>query len=100
MLAHQMAASHLLAMKFLARAAKHCEERSLLDKNQMPVLEVVRMSNATRSLMDSFQNAALTIQKLRTGGKQKILVQHVHMNDQSQAVIANDGSRLVEDNED
>jgi hypothetical protein len=40
--------------------------------------------------MSSFNEAALTLQKLRHGGKQVVVVQHVHVSDGGQAVIAGD----------
>ena len=77
LLSHQMAGAHTVAMTLLGKA---------MDA-KLPTVEAARLTNAARSLMDYFQNSVLTIQKLRTGGKQQILVQRVELRDQSQAVI-------------
>ncbi len=81
MLAHQMAGSHSLAMSFLGSAAN----------DKMPPVERARLANSARGLMDSFQNATLTLQRLRTGGCQSIVVQRIQVQDTAQAVIAGGG---------
>ena len=83
MMSHQMAASHTLAMKLIAKAMN----------DKLPTAEATRLSNSAATLMSSFQNSALAIQKLRTGGKQNIVVQHVEMRDNSQAVIGDLGGK-------
>ena len=79
MLAHQMAAAHSVAMKLIARA---------FDDDRMHPLEVARLANAAARMMDCYQSAFLTLQKLRTGGKQTVVVQHVQISGGSQAVVA------------
>ena len=81
MLSHQAAAMHSLSMKFLAKAADPA----------MPPVEAARLANSARGLVQSFGDAILTMQRLRTGGSQQILVQRVELRDQSQAVIAGGG---------
>jgi hypothetical protein len=78
MLCHQMAAIHRAAMKLVARS---------LDMHEQPV-EMARLSNAAARAMQVYQEALLTLQKLRTGGKQTVVVQHVQVSDGGQAVIA------------
>jgi len=78
MLCHQMAAIHRAAMKLVARS---------LDMHDQPV-EMARLSNAAARAMQVYQEALLTLQKLRTGGKQTVVVQHVQVSEGGQAVIA------------
>ncbi len=81
MLSHQAAAMHNLSMKFLARAADPA----------IPTVESARLANSARSLIQTFSDTILTVQRLRTGGSQQIVVQRVEMRDNSQAVIAGGG---------
>jgi hypothetical protein len=78
MLVHQMAAVHRAAMKLLARA---------VNDRLLPV-EAARLTNAAARMMDVYQAGLLTLQKIRTGGKQTVVVQHVQVSDGGQAVIA------------
>jgi hypothetical protein len=78
MLCHQMAAAHRAAMKLLASSLN----------NSLPPVEMARLSNASARMMQIYQEAVLTLQKLRTGGKQTVVVQHVQVSEGGQAVIA------------
>lgn len=78
MLCHQMAAMHRAAMKLTARS---------LDYSSEPV-EMARLSNAAARMMQVYQEAFLALQKIRTGGKQTVVVQHVQVSQGGQAVIA------------
>ena len=78
MLCHQMAAAHHMAMKLLTRAAD----------TRLPPVETARLMNAGARLMQVFQEGMLTLKKSRTGGQQKIVVQHVQVSAGGQAVIA------------
>ena len=78
MLCHQMAAAHCAAMKLTA---------SSLDMSGVPV-EMARLSNAAARMMQVYQEGLLTLQRIRTGGKQTVVVQHVQVSDGGQAVIA------------
>ena len=78
MLCHQMAAAHHAAMRLMARG---------IDP-RMPPVEMARLTNAAARMMDAYQAAFLTLQKIRTGGKQTVVVQHVQVSDGGQAVIA------------
>jgi hypothetical protein len=77
MLCHQMAAIHRAAMKLVARS---------LDMHDQPI-EMARLSNAAARAMQVYQEGLLTLQKLRTGGKQTVVVQHVQVAEGGQAVI-------------
>lgn len=78
MLCHQMAAAHCAAMKLTARS---------LDSS-LPPVEMARLTNAAARMMQVYQEALLTLQRIRTGGKQTVVVQHVQVSDGGQAVIA------------
>ncbi len=78
MLCHQMAAAHRAAMKLL--------DSSL--NSSLPPVEMARLSNASARMMQIYQEAVLTLQKLRTGGKQTVVVQHVQVSEGGQALIA------------
>jgi hypothetical protein len=67
MLCHQLAAIHRAAMKLIARS---------LEVSGVPV-EMARLSNAAARAMQVYQEGLLTLQKLRSGGKQMVVVQHV-----------------------
>ncbi len=72
-----MAACHHMAMKLSARA---------IDEDD--TVEQTRLVNASARLMRTFQESLLTLQRLRTGGKQTVVVQHVNITEGGQAVIA------------
>jgi hypothetical protein len=76
MLVHQMAAVHRAAMKFLARGLE-----------EGTPCEAARLANTAARLMDVYRTAMLALQKVRTGGKHTVVVQHVRGADGGQAVI-------------
>jgi hypothetical protein len=78
MLCHQMAAAHHAAMKLMARGID----------TRIPPVEMARLTNAAARMMDSYQSAFLSLQKIRTGGTQTVVVQHVQVSEGGQAVIA------------
>lgn len=81
MMAHQMSAMHALSMKLLARAGDPA----------LPTVEAARLANSARGLVESFQNITLSVQKLRSGGRQSIVVQRIEVKDDAQALIAGGG---------
>ena len=85
-LAHQMAGLHSTAMKMLAKAENEMEKIGLYQGNQAQV-ETARLANAASRLMRTFQESMLTLQKVRTGGRQTMVVQHVQVTDGGQAVV-------------
>jgi len=94
MLAHQMATLHSLGMRLAGKADKELrriEEASVFKadaKRQAAIVETARLTNATARAMAAFNDAALTLQRLRTGGRQLVTVQHVTVKDGGQAVVA------------
>lgn len=77
MLAHQMAAAHKAALDLLAKSAQ-----------QRDTVEQARLANTAARLMSAYQGAMLTLQRVRSGGRQTVTVQHVQVSDGGQAVIA------------
>ena len=93
LLAHQAVAMHTLAMNFVARANNEIEraDRHALSGNvqwrQVANVEAARATNAAARAFSAFNDAMLTLQRLRTGGKQVVQVQHVTVKG-GQAVVA------------
>jgi hypothetical protein len=92
MLAGQLASTHYLALRFLALSQARAVEAA---KQGQPYwrehnVEACRLTNAAARLLSSFNEGAATLHKLRTGGKQTVVVQHVQVQDGGQAVIAGD----------
>jgi len=93
-LAHQAASGHQLALRFAATA------NAWLDRAQpdspfggngqkaAALVEAQRAGNAAARLMAASGDAALALQRLRTGGRQVVTVQHVTVGDGGQAVVA------------
>ena len=55
--------------------------------NTASVIQARKLNSANR-LMQTFQQSLLTLQKIRSGGKQHITVQHVQVNSGGQAIVA------------
>jgi len=77
MLAHQMAACHDMAMTLISRAHEEREPEG-----------IQKMVNSSVKLMKAFQQGLRTLQKIRTGGRQEVIVQHVNVEDGGQALVA------------
>jgi len=84
MLCHQMAAVHMAGMELLVRV----QESSALSAFEPG--ELVKLTNAAARLFEVFQSGCLTLQKLKTGGRQHVVVQHQQVNVGSggQAIVA------------
>ena len=89
-LAHQVATCHTSAMKIIARAEKELHRSDTMNESYRhnSILSANRLFGTATRLMVACQGAAETIQKLRTGGKQVVTVQHVQVNNGGQAVVA------------
>ena len=87
MLAHQVAAGHAAGMRLLGTAAQSLS---------MPVADVARLVNGAARMFEACQSAALTLQKLKLGGTQRVLVQYqqqVNVESGGQAVVASQMKR-------
>jgi hypothetical protein len=78
MLAAQMAAVHLAMMTFTRRLA-HVENIPQQDS----------ASNALNKLARTFATQVEALKRYRTGGEQRVLVQHVNVSDGGQAIVGN-----------
>jgi len=80
MLCHQMTAAHYAVMRHFELSAT----------SYLPHAEVARHTNAAARLMDVYQAGCLALQKLKSGGTQRVLVQHqqVNVGPGGQAVVA------------
>jgi len=80
LLAHQIAVAHKVALEQTAAAS--------WDSTHDPATAMRRLQIAAR-MMATSQQAMLTLQKLKTGGSQTVVVQHVTVSGNGQAVIGN-----------
>jgi hypothetical protein len=78
MLCHQMAAAHHAMMRLIKLAIE----------DEVPRAEVVRLTNGAARLSDVYQKGLLTLHRIRTGGRQTVMVQHVNVSGDARAVIA------------
>jgi hypothetical protein len=92
MLCHQMAVCHNAGMDLIGRY-----QDSGVFNNKMPVVEQIRFINAAARMFDASQTAALTLQKMQSGGKQHVVVQYqqqVNVSDGGKAVVASKASTV------
>jgi hypothetical protein len=97
-LAHQMAAAHTVGMTLLSKAhgfAAAAAAWAPEGRQQMQSVEAARMAHAAARLLDASQRAALTLERLRNGGRQVVTVQHVTVGPGGQAVVAGAMNRGV-----
>ena len=91
MLAHQMAAAHKLAMTFTQRALIHAHSSEYahlsIDARTTHSIEAARMAGAASRMMSAFNDGLRTLERLRNGGRQVVVVQHVNVNDGGQALV-------------
>jgi hypothetical protein len=77
MLASQAAGAHKLAMRLMAKAEHHLSKADTLSPHyQAHCVEATRLTNAAARAMGAFNDAVLTIQRRRSGGKQVVQVIH------------------------
>lgn len=94
MLAHQMAAAHNSAMRMTGLAMVHthnaehrCGSAESFVRCQQHGIEAARLANAAARMMAAFNEGMLTLAKIRTGGRQTVVVQHID-NRGGRAVVA------------
>ncbi len=91
MLAHQVATAHHLAMTMATKAgqfAGHVQSWDTSTRQQLQSIEAARMAAASTRMIEAFQRGLLTLERLRNGGKQTVVVQHVAVSEGGQAVVA------------
>lgn len=86
MLAHQLAACHHAGMKLMSQVGD-CS--SQLGAGGDADVRLQRVVNSATKLMTTFQQGMVSIQRMRTGGKQSMTVEHVHVHEGGQAVVGN-----------
>jgi hypothetical protein len=88
-LAHQLAAAHAVAMKMFGAAREelqayaqsgHCYPH----RSQ----EAARMATTAARMMEAYQRGLITLDRLRNGGQQTVVVQHVTVSGGGQAMVA------------
>ncbi|WP_119417946.1 hypothetical protein [Desertibaculum subflavum] len=91
MLAHQLAVTHKLGMELAAKAGhflSHVSSWNPQGRQQVSSIEGARLAAASARMFDAYQRGLLTLQRIRSHGKQTIVVQHVNVNGGGQAVVA------------
>lgn len=93
-LAHQVAEAHALAMKMMGAAVEELRAYAA-SGHRYPhrSQEAARMANTAARRMDACQRGMLTLDRLRTGGRQTVVVQHATVADGGQAVVARSVAR-------
>jgi hypothetical protein len=89
-LAHQLAATHSSAMKMTAQL-NECIERMTsysADERERANIQATRLAGAVARMNASFQQGIATLQRMRSGGRQVVTVQHVQVNEGGQALVA------------
>jgi hypothetical protein len=91
MLAHQMAVLHRSIMKLTIRmedmqlpSSLRRGESQERERNQ----EICRLAGTIARLTASYQSGLLALQRVRSGGRQVVTVQHIHVAEGGQAVVA------------
>ena len=87
MLTHQLAACHFATMLLHARAT------GADDLKRPDSAQTVRYMNAAARQVDTYREGMLALLRIKTGGKQTVVVQHVQVNEGGQAVIAGNLSK-------
>jgi len=83
MLAHEMATAHQLAMKMCAQA-----NRNLDEGDQIDTIHTAFLLGQASKLMKMFQTGMQTLVKSKKGGRQEMVVQHIHVEKDAKAVVA------------
>ncbi len=86
MAAHQMAAAHEAAMKAIALGVKSIEDAARCGRQAQ--VEGCRLLNTAARLMSAYSSTMSALAKVRSGGRQEVVVQHVNVTDGGQAVVA------------
>jgi hypothetical protein len=89
MLAHQLAAAHVLAMGlFTAAQGDVARHRAAPRLNTGAMVEATRNAHAAARVLDAFARGALALDRLRHGARQTVVVERMVIQDGGQAVVA------------
>lgn len=84
LISHQLALAHKVAF----------EQTSKAQYERDPAIEIKRLNIASR-MMRTAQDAAITLQNLKSSGPQNITVQHVNIGSGGQAVVGNVSNKSI-----
>ena len=90
MLSHQLAVAHRSSMKLgrhLNRALERLDSTIAPAAREQANVETIRLANAMARTMQSYQSAALTMERLRAGGTQTMTIKYVYVKDEAQPVV-------------
>jgi hypothetical protein len=86
-----MAAMHSSTMKLSAQLNR-CIERMELehnaDRRERLNVQGTRLAGAVARMSGAYQSGMATVQRIRSGGTQRVIVQHVTVSEGGQAVVA------------
>ena len=89
MVMHEAGAADVAAMEFQAEARDVLRAYKRTGYNHPTLsIEAARLLNASARMMGTYQDALLTLERMRNGGKQTVVVQHVTVGEGGQAVVA------------
>jgi hypothetical protein len=96
MLAHQLATTHAMAMRFMATAQEylcraHPDDYGMRRMDPRTAsTEAARLAGTASRMMATFQEGMVALAKVRSGGRQtmKVIHQYVQVNEGGQAVVA------------
>ena len=91
MLVHQMAAAHKAAFVLIDKGLEMVQYGD--GRRGSDPVEACRLMNTAARMMGAYQDGVTTLARVRTGGRQVVTVQHVHVNEGGQAVVAGNVSR-------
>jgi len=97
MLVHSMAAAHQSTMKMFACASDELRQAELCRpaERHEAQLAAARLLNAAARLMTAYQDGMLALARVRSGGRQTVVVQHVVVEEGGKALVTGhiDGDR-------
>jgi hypothetical protein len=92
MLAHQLAAMHQATMRLAKQVNRRLDRLAYMNlgfaEADRTTVEACRLANTMGRMTAGFQQGLLALQRIRTGGTQRVLVQHVTVEGGGKAVVA------------
>jgi hypothetical protein len=88
MLVHQMSVLHRQIMKLAARMDDYDLQFPPHESDKERNEQICRLAGTVARLTTAYQSGFLALQRIRSGGRQLVTVQHVHVGDGGQAVVA------------
>jgi hypothetical protein len=89
MVSHQVAAAHEVAMQLQAAGLSLIQQfQRTGSQHALLTTEAARLLNVCSRMMEASQRGVLALHRLHHSGRQTVVVQHVHVGDGGQAVVA------------